>query len=237
MTDELDQILISSSDRDFNERLRNLRWKLLREARFGGFDDESERNRQIVLDIVRDVANRGDKAVAEYTEKFDGVKLTPEQFHVGKEELKRSHEEIDAGLLGCIRQAIDNVRKYQEETFVGKTNTHRGIKYTPIEQVGIYIPGASAPLFSTVIMTVVPAQVAGVEEIVVISPPRWSGSIHPVTLAVCYELGISEVYRIGGAQGIAALACEKGTIPKVDKIVGPGNKWVQTAKLIVFGYV
>jgi len=236
MTDELNQILISSSEPDFQDRLRKLHWKLLREARFGGFDEESDQNRQKVLGIVQNVANRGDDAVAEYTYEFDKVKLTAEQFQVAIQELEKAHREIEKDLLGSIRQAIKNVREYQEQIYIGNSK-HAGIKYTPINRVGIYVPGASAPLASTVIMTVVPAQVAGVEEIVVISPPRWNGSIHPVTLAVCCELGIDEVYRVGGAQGISALASEKGTIPKVDKIVGPGNKWVQTAKLIVFGYV
>jgi histidinol dehydrogenase len=142
----------------------------------------------------------------------------------------------DPRLLSSIEQAIANVRKYQEEIFVGNSK-HPGIKYTPIERVGICVPGASAPLPSTVIMTAVPAQVADVKEIVVVSPPRYNGSIHPVTLAVCHELGIDEVYRIGGAQAVATLAAEKGSIPKVDKIVGPGNRWVQTAKNMVSGYV
>jgi histidinol dehydrogenase len=236
MTDQLNDILISSSQPDFNDRLRKLRWKLLREARFGGFDEGSANNRQKVLGIVRDVANRGDDAVAEYTYEFDKVELTADQFQVTIQELEKAHREIEKDLLSSIRQAIKNVREYQEEIYIGNSK-HAGIKYTPINRVGIYVPGASAPLASTVIMTVVPAQVAGVKEIVIVSPPRWNGSIHPVTLAVCRELGISEVYRIGGAQAVAALASEKGTIPKVDKIVGPGNKWVQTAKLIVFGYV
>jgi histidinol dehydrogenase len=236
MASKLDQILILSSQPDFQNRLRNLHWKLLREARFGGFDEESKQNRQKVLDIVRDVANRGDDALAKYTYDFDRVKLLPEQFQVSVGDLEKAHREIEKDLLRSIRQAIKNVREYQEQIYVGNCK-HPGIKYTPIDRVGIYVPGASAPLASTVIMTAVPAQVAGVRKIVIVSPPRWNGGIHPVTLAVCRELEIDNVYRIGGAQAIAALASEKGSIPRVDKIVGPGNKWVQTAKLIVFGYV
>jgi len=129
-----------------------------------------------------------------------------------------------------------NVKKYQAEIFIGNTK-HPGIKYTPIRRVGICVPGASAPLPSTVIMTAVPAQVAGVREVVVISPPRYKGSIHPVILAVCKELGIDEVYRIGGAQAVAALAQGTETIRRVEKIVGPGNQWVQMAKRDVFGLV
>lgn len=236
MNIEFDQILISSSHPDFSEQIKGLHRRLLREARFGGFDKESEVNRQIVLDIVREVDKDPDKAVAEFTKKYDGVELKPEQFKVSKEDLGKAHSEIDKALLISVRRAIENVRRYQREIFIGDFG-HPGIKYTPIKRAGICVPGASAPLPSTVIMAVVPAQVAGVDKIVVVSPPRYNGSIHPVTLAVCYELGIDEVYRIGGAQAVAALACEGGTVPQVDKIVGPGNKWVQTAKQIVFGGV
>jgi histidinol dehydrogenase len=237
VSNELDRILISSSEKDFGDRLKDLRRKLLSEARFGGFDEESQGNRQKVLDIVRRVAREGDTAVVEYTQNFDDVALTPKQFRISPEHLKQAHDQMAPGLLRPVRQAIKNVRKYQEEIFVGNRREHIGIKYTPIRRVGICVPGASAPLPSTVIMTAVPAQVAGVEEVAVVSPPRYNGTIHPVILGVCHELGITEVYRIGGAQAVAALACEKGTIPKVDKIVGPGNAWVTTAKLIVFGYV
>jgi histidinol dehydrogenase len=141
--------------------------------------------------------------------------------------------------LKSIRLAIKNVKEYQSKIFVGKDKSFKstGIKYTPIRRVGICVPGASAPLPSTVIMTAVPAQVAGVKEIVVVSPPRYKGSIHPVILATCKELKIKEVYRIGGAQAVMALAGSTKTIPNVDKIVGPGNAWVQMAKKKVLGLV
>ncbi len=236
MSDELDKILISSDAQDFSKQIDKLHWKLLREARFGGFDPESEANRQKVLDIIRDVDKRGYEAVREYTKKYDKVDIPPQKFRVSKEDLRKAHEELDKNLLRSVRLAIENVRRYQSEIFIGNNpglSKHPGIKHTPIEKVGICVPGASAPLPSTVIMTAVPAQVAGVKEIAVISPPRHAGDIHPVTLGVCYELGIDEVYRVGGAQGVAALV----TIVKVNKVVGPGNQWVQTAKLIDFGYV
>ncbi|UCC21561.1 MAG: histidinol dehydrogenase, partial [Planctomycetota bacterium] len=232
MPHQLDKILISSSQQDFKEKIKKLHWKLLREARFGGFDKESENNRQKVLDIIQDVDDRGYEAVAEYTGKYDKVKLPRDQFRVSKEDLEKAHKQIDPKLLASIRQSIENVRKYQKEIYIGNFK-HPGIKYTPIKKVGIYIPAGSAPLASTVIMTAVPAQVASVKEIAVVSPPRYDEDIHPVTLAVCHELEIDEVYRVGGAQGVAALV----SIAKVNKIVGPGNKWVQTAKLIEFGYV
>ena len=232
MPHELDQILISSAGADFEKKLKKFRSKMMRAARFAGYG--SEENQQ-VIDILRSVADRGDKAVAEYTEKFDGVKLTPVQFRVGRDELEKANREINQDILASLRQAIENVRSYQRDILIDRENLPRGIRYTPIRRIGICVPGASAPLPSTVVMTAVPAQIAGVKEIVVVSPPRHNGSIHPVILAVCCELGIDEVYRIGGAQAVAALASGTGTIDKVDMIVGPGNKWVQAAKKNVAG--
>jgi len=239
LSDELEEILILSSQKDFKDRLRELHGKLLRAARFGGFDKESEKKQKKVRDILRDVANNGYEAVRKYTKKFDKVDLRRDEFRVSPEQLENAHREIEQEhkqLLASVRKMIGNVRDYQTGIFVGnkKENRHPGIKYTPIKRVGICVPGASAPLPSTVIMTAVPAQVAGVKEIVVVSPPRYNKDIHPVTLAVCCELGLNEVYRVGGAQAVAVLASEK-TIPKVDKIVGPGNPWVQTAKNMVSG--
>ncbi len=254
MPHELDKILIYSHQPEFNERLIKL-FKAVVVATY--FDDDSDDDKRL-KDILDEVVKRGDKAVADFmrkgmvpeadfrerdkaiaklTKKFDGgVELTPKRFQVSKEDLEKAHKEIDTGLLASLRKAIENVRKYQTEIFIGNFK-HPGIKYTPIRRVGICVPGASAPLPSTVIMTAVPAQVAGVKEIVVVSPPRYNGDIHPVTLAVCYELGIDEVYRIGGAQAVMALAKGTKTILNVDKIVGPGNQWVQMAKRKVFGLV
>jgi len=153
--------------------------------------------------------------------------------------LNDAHKTIDIKLLESIRQSIKNVKEYQLKIFVSNDKNFKstGIKYTPIKRIGICVPGASAPLPSTVIMTAVPAQVAGVEEIVVVSPPRYKGSIHPVILATCRELKINEVYRIGGAQAVLAIAKGTKTIRNVDKIVGPGNQWVQMAKKKVLGLV
>ncbi|MBA7674433.1 Histidinol dehydrogenase [subsurface metagenome] len=166
--------------------------------------------------------------------------MRTEQFKISRQQLHKAHNEVDKKLLTSIRKAITNVKEYQQKIFIGNKSGFSGstgIKYTPVRRVGVCVPGASAPLPSTVIMTAVPAQVAGVKEIAVISPPRYEGSIHPVILAVCYELGIDEVYRIGGSHAVAALACGTKTIKKVDKIVGPGNAWVQMAKKEVFGRV
>ena len=232
MPHELDQILTSYKQPDFRDRLFDFFFSKAGLSHFG-IGESHVGNRRKVEDILNEVARNGDEAVAEYTEKFDGIKLTADQFRISKADLEKAHKEIDPELLVSIRQAIENVRKYQKEIFIVGKQTHPGIKYTPIKRVGICVPGASAPLPSTVIMTAVPAQVAGVKEIAVVSPPRYKGSLHPVTLAVCYELGITEVYRIGGAQAIAALTYGTETIKHVDKIVGPGNQWVQTAKHLV----
>ncbi len=229
---------------------------MLEAARLAGPDSEQNRT---VVSILREVAERGDAAVAEYTTKFDGVALDPSQFRVEAAELSRAHGSLDRSLLASLRKAIDNVRSYQEKIFIGHRSEFSrgtGIRYVPVHRAGVCVPGAAAPLPSTVIMTVVPAQVAGVQEITVVSPPRYRagakdadrnlqseirnpkseiGTIHPVILAVCHELGVKEVYRIGGVQAVGALAFGTQTIAKVDKIVGPGNKWVQSAKKNVAG--
>jgi len=228
----IDQILISSATPDWHQRIRDLH-RALREATY--FDHDDERYAELRR-IIRRVKTDKDLALCEFTEKFDGVVLSPAELRVASEKLEQAHKQLEAGLLDSIKRAIENVRAYQSEIFVGNFK-HSGIKYTPIERIGVCVPGASAPLPSTVIMTAVPAQVAGVKEIVVVSPPRYKGDIHPVILAVCRELGITEVYRIGGAQAVAALAFGTQTIRPVHKIVGPGNQWVQMAKKEVFGLV
>ncbi|MCK5473342.1 MAG: histidinol dehydrogenase, partial [Planctomycetes bacterium] len=164
MQNDLNQILISYTQPDFEEKWMRLRAKVCVAAAFGSLSDEAKK----VVEIIEDVRKRKFEAVAEYTKKFDNVDLAPEQFRISKEELRKAHKEIDKDLLASIRKSIKNVRKYQQEIFIGNFK-HTGIKYTPIERVGICVPGASAPLPSTVIMCAVPAQVAGVKEIVVVS--------------------------------------------------------------------
>jgi len=232
---ELNQILISSSSPDWHTKIREIHATVKRATYF---EDGSEEDNQLNEILQRVRQRRGaNSAIVDYTKRLDKVQLTPEQFRISKADLEKAHTEINKKLLASLCQAIENVRRYQTQIFIGNKNTHPGIKYTPIKRVGICVPGASAPLPSTVIMTAVPAQVAGVKEIVVVSPPRYKGSIHPVILAVCKELGVDEVYRIGGAQAVAALAFGTQTIQPVNKIVGPGNQWVQMAKRKVFGVV
>jgi histidinol dehydrogenase len=226
-------MLITQSQPDFQDHFVRLRSALFNATHFNSDDN---RHKQL-MDILAAVSSRGDEAIAEYTNKFDNVSLTPSQFRISAADLKKAHDSIEPALLASLRKAITNVRKYQSEIFIADKFRHPGLRYTPIRRVGICVPGASAPLPSTVIMTAVPAQVAGVKELALVSPPRCNGSIHPVILAVCHELGISEVYRIGGAQAVMALAQGTETIPNVDKIVGPGNMWVQMAKKEVLGMV
>jgi histidinol dehydrogenase len=220
-------------DADFDVKVR----RLLDEHSMRAFLQSRKELAQSVRTIVEQVGLRGDEAVAEYTEKFDTVKLSASQFRISQEEMKKAHESLDKDLLASLRKAITNIRQYQSEIFIGGKNTYPGVRYLPLHRVGVCIPGASAPLPSTVMMTAIPAQVAGVKEIVVISPPRYQGGIHPVILGVCFELGITEVYRLGGAQAVAALAWGTPTIRKVDKIVGPGHDVVQLAKKEVYGLV
>lgn len=232
MADSLEQLLISYHQPDFDRKLSALRNKITEAAVWGDDDPKMLSLRK----IVSDVRTQGDAAIAEYTAKFDNVTMTPEQFRVPKEQLAEAHKNIDSKLLDALKQAIENVRAYQSEIFTGRS-THPGVKYTPMQRVCVCVPGASAPLPSTVIMSAVPAQVAGVKEIAVVSPPRYNSSIHPVILAVCHEIGIEEVYRIGGAQAVAAFGFGTETIRKADMIVGPGNMWVTMAKREVFGKV
>lgn len=232
MNGDLRKILLSWKQPHFKDKLAQFRTQICHAATFNPLSLEGT----TVQKIVGDVKKRGDDAVTEYTRSFDDVTLTPDQFKITRQDLETAHQQIDPDLLKTLRKVINNVRKYQQEIFTGKDIPGK-IKYTPIDRIGVCVPGASAPLLSTVVMAVVPAQIAGVNQIAVISPPRHQGTIAPVILATCHELGIDEVYRIGGVQAVAALAYGTLTVPAVDKIVGPGNTWVQTAKQLVFGQV
>ena len=233
MTQNLESLLLTFRDQNWQARLAEIH-EAVRCATY--FDDGSEQDLALNQILTR-VLSEGDTALAEFSQRFDQVTLAPDQFRVSAADLAGAHAAVNPDLMDSIKQAIANVRTYQQEIFVGDKIVHSGVRYTPIERVGVCVPGASAPLPSTVIMCAVPAQVAGVSDIVLVSPPRFEGSIHPVILAVCHELGIQEVYRIGGAHAVAALAYGTDTIAPVHKIVGPGNQWVQMAKRKVFGRV
>lgn len=229
---ELDDILFTPEAPDRDKKLLDLQYKLQKATWF----DPADKEYRQLLEIINKVCSEKNKALLELTEKFDNVKLTPSRLKVTEQEIENAYKSTPENLLSSIKRSIDNVRKYQAEIFTGKDIPGK-VRYTPIESVGICVPGASAPLPSTVIMTAVPAQVAGVKKTAVISPPRYKDDIHPVILATCRELGITDIYRAGGAHAVAALAYGTETIKPVDMIVGPGNKWVQMAKKQVFGKV
>jgi histidinol dehydrogenase len=192
--------------------------------------------------IVRDVATRGDEALIEYTARFDGVAITAKTLRVDHHLLEDLAARVDQELIEAMREAISNIRYFHERQLTRDweiecaNGVRLGQRIRPLETVGLYVPGGSAAYPSTVMMNAVPAQVAGVERIVVVTPPRQFAK-NPVIAAVLKELGIFEIYTIGGAQAIAALACGTENIPRVDKIVGPGNQYVAAAKKLVFGAV
>lgn len=194
--------------------------------------------------IVEKVAFFGDKAVSEYTQALDDVAIPPGQTKVTQTEFQEAVDQIHASFRESFDEARTNIARYyaqQKRKDIRLPNPRDGFcletLFLPIETIGIYIPGGTAPLVSTVLMTVVPAQLAGVEKIVLCSPPNVSAKIHPYVLAACHFLGVSEVHKVGGAQAIAAMAYGTQTIPKVDKIYGPGNIYVTAAKIRVFGQV
>jgi histidinol dehydrogenase len=197
---------------------------------------------QVVERICGDVRARGLAAVLEYSQKLDKAELTPETIRVSTAELAAAHAAADPEFLATVRRIRENILEFQQAILHHDVEVTRpGVtlrqKYTPLARVGICVPGGAAAYPSTVLMTAVPAQAAGVPEIAVVAPPTKFGANNPVVLATCHELGIREVYRIGGAQGVAALAYGVKGINKVEKIVGPGNLFVALAKRHVFGEV
>jgi histidinol dehydrogenase len=197
---------------------------------------------QVVERICGDVKSRGLGAVLEYSRKLDKAELTPQSIRVSESELAVAHSAADREFLATIRRIRDNILQFQRAILHHDVEvTRRGVtlrqRYLPLARVGICVPGGSAAYPSTVLMTAVPAQAAGVKEIAVVAPPTKFGANNPVVLATCHELGIREVYRIGGAQGVAALAYGVESINKVDKIAGPGSLFVALAKRHVYGEV
>lgn len=196
-----------------------------------------------VKKIIDDVRLLGDEALIKYTKKFDGIKLLTRQLRVSEIEISGAYQNISPNFVSSLKVVIDNVNRFYRKTLrkswriKDADGVVLGENYTPLDRVGIYIPAGTAPLVSTVYMTVLPAKIAGVKKIVLVSPPNKSGYINPHILVVADLLKVDEIYRVGGAQGIAALAYGTKTIPAVDKIVGPGNIYVSEAKRQVFGKV
>lgn len=196
-----------------------------------------------VAAIVNEVREKGDEAVFAFTEKFDRAKIDGGNIRVTKEELEEAYSQVDPGLVEVIRKALVNIRGYHEKQrryswFDSQENgTLLGQKVAPLAKVGVYVPGGKAVYPSSVLMNIVPAKVAGVGKIVMATPCGSDGKVNPTTLVAAHEAGADEVYKVGGAQAIAAMAFGTESIPKVDKIVGPGNIYVALAKRAVYGHV
>jgi len=194
--------------------------------------------------ILSEVKQRGDLAIRRFTREFDGVDLPLKRIVVSQSDINRAFEKIEVKFVPILKQIMSNVNEYYEKELKqsfeirSKDGVYLAKQYKPLERVGVYVPGGTAPLVSTVYMTVIPAKVAGVKEIIIATPPnRDTGEINPHILAVANLLGVNEIYRVGGAQAIGAMAFGTRTIRKVDKIVGPGNPFVSEAKRQVYGFV
>lgn len=197
----------------------------------------------VVSDIIANVRERGDEAVFEYTQKFDKWEINSSNIKVTEEEIEEAYQNFDKELIEVMKKSASNIAQYHKKQLQNswidtkEDGTILGQKITPIEKVGVYVPGGKAAYPSSTLMCIIPAQVAGVKRIVMMTPAGADGKVSPCTLVAAKITGITEIYKVGGAQAIAALAFGTNTIPKVDKIVGPGNIFVALAKKAVFGYV
>ena len=192
--------------------------------------------------IIEEVRNNRDQAVFNYTKQFDGADINAGNILVTEEEIAEAYEQVDTTLLAVIRKSLVNIKKYHEKQvqnswFTTEDGIILGQKVTALATVGVYVPGGKAVYPSSVLMNVLPAKVAGVDRIVMCTPPGKDGKVYPSTLVAAKEAGVDEIYKVGGAQAIAAMAFGTESVSKVDKIVGPGNIYVALAKKAVFGYV
>ena len=192
--------------------------------------------------IIEEVRNNRDQAVFNYTKQFDGADINAGNILVTEEEIAEAYEQVDTTMLAVIRKSLVNIKKYHEKQvqnswFTTEDGIILGQKVTALATVGVYVPGGKAVYPSSVLMNVLPAKVAGVDRIVMCTPPGKDGKVYPSTLVAAKEAGVDEIYKVGGAQAIAAMAFGTESVPKVDKIVGPGNIYVALAKKAVFGYV
>lgn len=220
------------------ESRKNLQEQLLKRSpsSYGEFEEQ-------VAQIIDEVKKKKDQALFSFTERFDHAVVTADTILVTKEEIEEAYTMVDPELVEIIRKAKANIVEYHEKQrqyswFDSKPNgSMLGQKVTPLKRVGVYVPGGKAVYPSSVLMNVLPAKVAGVDEIIMTTPPMRDGKVYPVTLVAANEAGIDRIYRVGGAQAIAALAFGTESVPKVDKIVGPGNIYVALAKKAVYGHV
>lgn len=196
-----------------------------------------------VAAILKRVKAEKDKAVFAYTKQFDGADIHAQNIVVTEEEIQEAYGQVEESLIGIIRRALKNIKEYHEKQrqyswFDSKPDgTILGQKVTPLQRVGVYVPGGKAVYPSTVLMNVIPAKVAGVDQIIMTTPPGKDGKVNPNTLVAAKEAGVDCIYKVGGAQAVGALAYGTESIPKVDKIVGPGNIYVALAKKAVYGHV
>ena len=196
-----------------------------------------------VAAILADVKEKGDEAIFEYTKKFDGAEINADNIVVTKAEIEEAYSLVDAQLVDVIRKALVNIRDYhakqKQYSWFDSTpdGTILGQKVTPLNRVGVYVPGGKAAYPSSVLMNIIPAKVAGVNQIIMTTPPGKDGKVNPGTLVAANEAGVDVIYKVGGAQAIAAMAYGTASIKKVDKIVGPGNIYVALAKKAVYGHV
>ncbi len=221
------------------EDLRNSAWRFNERLNFVRNRGQvlTEEYEHVVKEIIQRVQKEGDKAIIEYTKRFDGLELTSETMEVPYEELERAYNEIEEDVRSALEVAHERIRRFHERQlersfFTEEEGIVLGNRVLPLERVGIYVPGGKAAYPSTVLMNAVPAVVAGVEEVIMVSPKP-----NPYTLASAFIAGVSRVYQIGGAQAVAGLAFGTETLPKVDKIVGPGNIFVALAKKLLYGVV
>lgn len=196
-----------------------------------------------VAEILNKVRLEGDRALFDYTREFDKSEITKETIRVTEEEIQEAYDAVDPALVDVIKKALVNIRSYHEKQkqnswfTSSEEGTMLGQKVTPLQRVGVYVPGGKAVYPSSVLMNIVPAKVAGVDQIVMTTPPGKDGKVNPSTLVAAKEAGADEIYKVGGAQAVGALAYGTESIPKVDKIVGPGNIFVALAKKAVYGHV
>ena len=204
-------------------------------------ENEATGVEDIVADIIYDVRKNGDEALYRYSKKFDGAELS--NLEVSEEEIEQAFNSVDPALIEVIKEAKENIRAFHENqkrsgfVMTGKGGSVMGQRVIPLDKVGLYVPGGTAAYPSSVLMNCVPALIAGVEEIVMVTPPSKNGGVNPVILAAAKIAGVGRVFKIGGAQAVAALAYGTESVPAVDKIVGPGNRFVAEAKKQVFGKV
>ncbi|ADL12969.1 histidinol dehydrogenase [Acetohalobium arabaticum] len=226
--------LINTNEAEVDDKLEDI---LTRSS----FDDPEKM--ETVEEVLNDIQANGDEAVLKYTAKFDGVEFSPEEMLVTEEEIKAAYKQVDDEFLAALETAIENIedfhRRQKRESWmnVDDDGVVLGQVIRPLESVGLYVPGGTAAYPSSVLMNGIPAKVAEVDEVIMVSPPDESGEMNPYTLVAADKIDIDKIYKVGGAQAVGAIAFGTEAVPKVDKIVGPGNIYVTLAKKLAYGYV